>query len=36
MTICQGAEYFGERKSMNSHDYVAHVRILRVKEKTQC
>lgn len=28
MTICQETEHFGEQKSMSSHDYVAHVRIL--------
>lgn len=35
MTICQEAEHFREQKSMSSHDYVAHVRILCVKEKIQ-
>lgn len=31
--ICQEREHSGEQKSMSSHDYVAHVRILSVKKE---
>lgn len=33
MMICQEREHSREQQSMSSHDYIAHVRTLSVKEK---